>query len=365
MKAEKLDLLVKELRNRQVFKAIQAFLRDKGYSVPGSWDRLKSRMADPKNDAMSEDLLEYYTSIRLRGRKHIFFFRSKLRQEQIQRELAHLDDAIAKSPFRKAYPLPADIAAEIHEPTLTAVHEDGDYLLLVFCSHRVAIEEVPLDAKWLSEDAPEEYAGAQLRAVVQTRQQACDIVAIPRAKDAPIEFRIDRLPNATKPNYRDALGAVKGRLNAVLSATSSIKQVQLAAVNLYPALAAIYDNNDEGVLHELAFWCSTEARRREIIRTKDLREEVYHKTGVKAIGGSSKLKIYRLGIHWDTDTNGVDMDAAEVTFPGTLSQANSPNPWLDEARLDKSMNERAFSFVVDKVLSYADGTQSNIGEGSD
>ncbi|BBH12950.1 hypothetical protein CH06BL_21980 [Chromobacterium haemolyticum] len=74
-------------------------------------------------------------------------------------------------------------------------------------------------------------------------------------------------------------------------------------IDLFPLIEGIYNRSSEGLVHRLAFECSTGVSRDEKLKTGqlDLRDEGYHVSGKAAIGG--KVSPYKIGITWTTQKN--------------------------------------------------------------
>lgn len=125
-------------------------------------------------------------------------------------------------------------------------------------------------------------------------------------------------------------------------------------INLAPAMLPIYQAKREGRIVELSFMCPTAARRREVMTAKggeDLRNETYHKSGIRAIGGN--IQIFRTAVEWYADDDNEPLTDARLLLPGTIGLLNPDNPSvLYEARIPHITGRLEYDFMLKRLSHY-------------
>lgn len=203
-----------------------------------------------------------------------------------------------------------------------------------------------------SEDVPENVLEAigdfdELVAVRRERHQAFDVLWVPN-EGTTVEMRIDHPFGTPFRKGLVALDAAEVALKDRL--TFDPFQNQL---NLFPAIQGLYDENDDGVVIELAFMVSGSAQKLERTRRGRLccRSEAYHLAG-KA-GLVDPIEPYLISVLWSQQVTAEVNSYPEVALRGTSIMTGQPEPFLGEMVVRNCTGTEDFDFVVSRILHHA------------
>jgi len=335
------ERVINHLQDIQAWKPLRRLLKEKELPTGGSWSDLRSALAATGKDTV-DILVQLYEQLRLCGRKHVYFF---MMPDPDRENMLRADVQVEQSPFVAVYPFPAE-GDEFLGPRLTKIIEDDKAKYFVFCSHRRLDAQIPLEVKYLRDDAPESIRSSRIRIFQRQRKQACDIVVVPKQAGSFIEIRIDNFDCSTEPKYTEALFQLKLAVNKLFG--DKTFNVHATPVNLQPVMDAIYSDPDEGKITELEFISPSGSYKKESLRMKnpedDLRVEAFHlagKTAVKTIG------IFRLGVIWYQDDGGKELEAAELLLPGTVRTLD--DHLLYEARITHMTTQSDYAWIIRRM----------------
>jgi hypothetical protein len=145
----------------------------------------------------------------------------------------------------------------------------------------------------------------------------------------------------------DLLRAIKvnvTKINELLESIPSVDRLK-DPKNFFPCIAALYDEPD-GYIHQLGHATGTASIKDEKMRGKgkDLRTELFHEKGLKAIGGCSDY--YSITKGWDTDSLG----SPQLTIAGRYAQAGSSEASITYAIIDGCNCKEDFEMVLGKLI---------------
>jgi hypothetical protein len=120
--------------------------------------------------------------------------------------------------------------------------------------------------------------------------------------------------------------------------------MQLTQTNLFPLIATLYNQADGRVL-SLGHSTGTRSVKDEKMRGRnlDLREELFHKSGLLAIGRTDAFSICK---QWDKP-NGSGV--LSITIPGHFSMAGQPTSWVHYAELEGATTDDDMAFLLSKL----------------
>lgn len=92
--------------------------------------------------------------------------------------------------------------------------------------------------------------------------------------------------------------------------------------DLFPAIAGIYEEGSEGLIHRLAFECDTGAHRDEHLKQGqlDLRTELYHVRGKEGVNGI--IRPFKVGVTWTAHKYSNLRQEVEINILGTRANAH-------------------------------------------
>jgi hypothetical protein len=347
----RLKTSIRSLHGLVSFRIVQHFLRERNFPTSRSWADVADNIVNScdERDALraTDALLTLYEEYKIWGKKVVALFPMTAQIPEILRKLPPLEE----TPYSATYPLPLPehrLRKLPEIPCLVAVRDIGEGLILVFCSPRYKVVREQLSLDHLRETYIEQYKSFdELFAVRKTITQAYDVVYIPR-NQSPVQVRVDCL------QFRHTRSADK-YLDSVLVALASLVNIHTVAfplkklINLFPLIRKIYDNPKEGRVCEISFECSTQARHHQHFRQvrADLRNEVYHRAGLEAVG---MISPYLLAVAWDKDEQGNPLEA-EIVLPGNRKMLRDAKP-LTRAFIPKAVSREAFDFAIRRIQSY-------------
>lgn len=266
-------------------------------------------------------------------------------------DIMQLRKSLENFPNPSFLPLPlsgSDLKkAPVSDPTLVYVRKERDGLTAIYSSVRSKDEQVRLQTSSLPDPARkaigdfEEIIGIQSK-----RLQSYDVAWIP-AHGNSVEIRNDHLAGETKETVSNAHQKIYADLHS-----RSGSHALVSPVDLFSAIKPIYDNENEGIIIELAFATSTGSVKHEKMRNHQdcLRREVYHVNGKKAL--KTEIEPYKLGVSWPiADAHGSDA-APELYLEGRVNMTGSTSPGLYVATIRKCQDSADYERVRSKLNEY-------------
>lgn len=345
-----LQSCIESLQRLVPFKSVQCFLQERNLPTARSWSDLANNIIRFCNEqeiaTTTEELLELYEEYRIWGKKAVFLF-----QENGETAYSLHDVYPLSTPYKHRYPLPLSEGTlrDLPEiPLLVAVRDFDDSVALVFCSPRYTFIKQELSPDCLLDTYVKQYRSSNgVFAIRKNVMQAYDVVYIPRIR-GPIQIRVDCLQFKHNYSSEKYLENILGALAALNNNGTPVLSLK-TPVNIFPIVRKIYENPDEGRVSEIAFECNTQATHYGHFRQarEDLRQEVYHQAGLKAVGTVSP---YLLAVAWDNDEEGNPIEA-ELLLPGNRKMLRDATP-LAKMFIPKSLSREAFDFVMRRIQRY-------------
>lgn len=307
--------LVRSLRARAQWQWVKASLQAKDLKPGTGWASIEAALAENltygKN--VRTVLTDFYSSIKLAGRKYIQIFDLPL---EVSTELSSsLKSAtVAPSKFSSHYPYvltEAELAGAPSALTLCEVISSGHDFLLIFCSRKDYAEKETFEdaaAEAIGKQAPTLKGYSKIVGLKTKSFQAFDVVAI-RPKLQRMEVMVD-MPHGHIQDFDRFEQALKIRAEASLHLpTFGHYLAGKTPTNLFPAIDAIYQSNDGGKIKELRLRTSTGLvdNLKTTVDTDDLRINKYHTDAAKAV--NNEVALFDL-----TTTLALSFPPAKVTI---------------------------------------------------
>lgn len=307
--------LLRSLRARSQWQWVKASLQAKDIKPGTGWASLEAALADNLNYGKSirTVLADFYSSIRLAGRKYIQIF--DLPSELSTELSSSLKSAtVPPSKFSSHYPYvltEAELTGSPSALTLCEVISSGDDFLLVFCSRKDYTEKETFEdaaAEAIGKQAPTLKGYSKIVGLKTKSFQAFDIVAI-RPKLERMEVMVD-MPHGHIQEFDRFEQALKIRAAVSLHLPTLGNHIASEMpTNLFPAIDAMYQSNDGGKIKELRLRTSTGLvdDLKTTVDTDDLRINKYHTYAAKAV--NNEVALFEL-----TTTLALSFPQAHVTI---------------------------------------------------
>lgn len=251
------------------------------------------------------------------------------------------------SPYVQCFPLTLgseQLKQQTFTPVPTQVIEEGGRLRLVMCVKRVFKSREAIDVHEFSEDDRERLSNFE--EVIGVRagiRQAFDSIVLDTQSgrleiyiDLCCPMRGDEISNAGH-RYREW---IQGELSQVDNQAPQLA----AAVNFFPRITALYDQADGRVV-SLGHSTGTRSVKEEKMRGRnlDLREELFHKEGLRAIVRTDAFSICK---EWDKS---LGSGVLTITIPGHFSMAGQLTSRVHYAELHGATTEDEVAFLLSKL----------------
>lgn len=118
----------------------------------------------------------------------------------------------------------------------------------------------------------------------------------------------------------------------------------IVSANFFPLIATLYEQADGRVV-SLGHSTGTRSVKDEKMRGRnlDLREELFHKEGLRAIGRTDAFSISK---EWDKS---MGSGVLTITIPGHFSMAGQLTSWINYAELHGATTEDEVAFLLSKL----------------
>ncbi|MFC6640416.1 MULTISPECIES: hypothetical protein [Sulfitobacter] len=126
-------------------------------------------------------------------------------------------------------------------------------------------------------------------------------------------------------------------------------------INLFPAVRALYDDEDEGTVTEITFATPTSAIKNEKMLRRnrqylDQRKEVYHLAGKKGLGDDAEIIVYKVTVEWPRPEEGIDY-VPSVALSASGPSGNGPGnmPTISGASIANCIRAADYEFVIERL----------------
>lgn len=348
--APKPEDVINAMRNRCSWPNLREALRKVNLPAGTGWAELGSVADDKQGNGpkLRQFLWDYFQEHIIAGERYVQLY--DLPDDTKTILLNTLRSAIApNSEFSKSYPVPLSSTAMLaapSDPTLVEVrHLGNDDYALVYCSVRSYDDREKYRYDQLPSQVKQTYKGIdELITVRKVYFQAYD-VAIVRPGLSRIEICIDQ-PSKGIGNFSTTVLRVFGALCNNIPALRKAYESQ--PYNVFPAIAGIYFQKNEGTVRFLSFRTLTGSRKHEkmIKSDDDLRSEKFHHAGAKAV--DNKLKPYALTVDWDSK---IPAGNVEVAMKALIREVSNPVPQLEGFTVNAD-SVPLIAVGINKVIKY-------------
>lgn len=232
------------------------------------------------------------------------------------------------------------------EPRLISKFSTGIATYLVFSSVRRQRIRERLPVSMFPDTLPAAYE--EIYGIKEYRGQTFETLVIPRSGNHV--FSLIEFPDGTTQETRRAAHALlRNKVNALVGV-----DVLDSIVNLYPLMKPIY-NCDAGKIKRLSYTTRTDSEKRERMRQSGvcLREEIGHKSGIKALG--NEIEAYDLGVVWVLPNEGAYLPKVELDIVGTYRMTYDTNPLLIDAVVSRCVRVEEFEEILSTLIQALEG----------
>lgn len=336
------------------FRALTASLKAAQFPTGSGWRGLRKKFDEltvPTVSDLTDWLTKYCEQQCAGGEKQVFVF--PISSDEAS-ELASSLEAIEipASVFASEYPAAsADLrdAGNEHVLVRASVQPNGD-VCLVLCSVRQHEERIHYGSEQVTSAVRTAFPGFDhFIAIKRIRYQIFDVVNVRRGLER-VEVLIDR------PDLATGAESPEGRWQMVLGRLVNRHQVferlynAFSPLNLAPCIAGIYSSRTEGRIQRVSFRSPSKSNNRAAISDQqDLRDELFHKSGVEAVGGV--ITPYSIEVLWPAIGSPCSELRAELHMPVAALSTEGFN--LTSAKLKGLSSDTALVSAVNKLVAYS------------
>ncbi|WP_156962688.1 hypothetical protein [Thalassospira permensis] len=345
------ELVLKALKGRMPWSVAQKALHLCGLPRGQGWQKTISKLCEETSLYPDEfkKLADYHKQHILFGEKnaHLMKVGTAVR-EQILSQMRTIE--IPNSVVQSSYPFALSEEDMNEAPvghTLVA-HErlkQGEALVYAALRTLVIKEEVlATDFDDVGREILTQYAEVYGTKLVRTF--GFDVLWVPYEGEH-VDFLVD-CPRGM--NLVATLNAMESFKEVVKRDLSSIEWSK--SENLFPLIKGMYENDDEGIVVELAFGTSTASLKHEKMRrgSISLRDELYH------VGGKGALKTpiepYKISIEWSNQLSSQVYSKLELNLHSNSYEIGTVKPYLKDAVIRGCFVASDYRFVRNRILSY-------------
>jgi len=327
--------------------------------IGNGWDKtIKKLMEEYEKNTESIDnfseLNEFYYNHLFIGEKAVKIFRSE--RERIDELIALFQSytqEIEETSFHECYPfiLPEERLEKVNLlPIVVEIQDTHEKLCVVFCSVRSFTERTEIDISTLEAESQNKLSYYDnIFGTKKIIKQFFDIVVIWKTKNF-IEVRIDIVNNLLPQERNRAFEQVIEQFLKLVQQKLNVEIMLGNYINFFPIINNLY-KSDEGKVIELSFITDGGSTKSEKMRKDavDLRNEPYHKAGIKAV---HHITPYHLTILWNFETSEKIKNEIELTLPAKSYDLNSSTPSLQEVLITKCNFQEEYNFILSKINTY-------------
>ncbi len=343
------------IRTRIPFPLMQEHCALEGLPTAQGWDKLQGKLEEESRTSkkraaeISRSLFGIYKKTIPLGERAMKLY--KIEANAVAPMRKYMSALVPEeSPFAKTYPLPLSEAAlkEVESGLHLCEVTSGDgYVALVFCGKRLVEERIDRTRDEISEEAIERFGWDEYDEFVFIKRhyvQSYEVVRLDTVKGL-VDIRIEQHIGI---DTGTSLHQLQSKVNELLAAKFGANYQLVSSVNLFPAIKKLYEATKEGVVAELGFTVDTGSAKHEKMRNRqDLRKELFHTGGKKAVGGV--ITPYRIAVRWIESDQRVP---EEALLPGSIRQLGSGVPFLDHAVLSGAVTEARMQVLADRIIKH-------------
>lgn len=340
--------LIEAIKARVPFQVAKRLLTLAKYPIGVSWEKIEAKMKEQAPGHRDADtLLALYCQSLFCAEKSIAAYKVAPADMQALRDDARLFDFDANDPFVDSYPwrvAPGKMAdLLLAKPVPVAYERVVGASILLFSTVRELEFREPLSDAELKPNAVSRYQ--KVFGVRVERVQTFDAVLVPD-HGSTIYVLVDNQDGTNRETREIAHFATRTALNEFCK-----KPVLQKGGNLFPAITKLY-NEDDGVVRSLSYATTTSSIKSERMRGsgKCLRQELFHKTGMEALGGH--INAYEIGVEWSLPSIGHYTPHPRLDISGTYKMTYDANPHISEASVSGCGTYDDLKFVLEKMGTY-------------
>jgi hypothetical protein len=345
------------LEGRLNIHTVQQILRVNNLLSARSWSELHMiiKGAVAKSPLILEKLKEALQMQQICDLKAVsYFVVGPEHADDIHRNIRDLKPQ--SSPMEKAFPLSVgedELAKDNGELKIIKVFSDDTGTGLILSRKRRFTLSNDILRDNFSQELRDQFPEAEkLIEVKAYDRQTFDIIYFNRVKSI-IELRADMTRDTGMPQ---TAGQLKKSIDDLkffsrrLLATYAKNFTLGTPFNLLPLAKGVYADMS-GAIKRIGFATETESVKRETMKAGvDLRSELFHKTGAKAI--DHKMSIFEVAMQWHRmDIDKVD-SKPELHIPGSYRDYVQIGARTDYAFVKGMRTYDDSNFVLDKIISY-------------
>jgi hypothetical protein len=350
------EKLLNNLKDRFQFRDIAKILKEEDIGSASGWVKLLEKLSEFDSTAAdrAEVVLNTLNSgLVLAGTKDAFIF--PLDSAEVQTLTSQLTQiVVTEGNFSSAYPFSLDKTSlkpltNEHELVRKEVHASGD-ISLILCAKRSEEDRVTYQYNQVTEAVQEAFLDFdEFVAIRRTDYQVFDVVTL-RVSLQRIEVLVDQPTKIKQPETSEKrCAAILGRMSTMSAVIASIYEAN-SPLNLAPCISGMYHAPTEGRVSQLSFRTPTGSVNKGAVASQDLRTEVFHKSGVDAVGD---VTPYDVTISWDLLVNARGPVSVQIGMP--LSNLSSEACYVRHARIIGAREDAALVSVINKLVSYSSG----------
>ena len=354
-----IDVFLEHLEKRLNIHVVQQILRESELLSARSWSELKAivKGAVKAKPSLIDRLRSALIMQQLCDLKAIAFYEiAPAAASQIELSLKNIKLTI--SPLSDAFPIDVSSSAlEKDDGKLKIVHKFSDDFgcgLVLSRRRRFSISNEYSHSS-LPPELQKQFPNAEkIIEVTYLNKQTYDVIYL-NQKNNILEVRADCTRDAGQQQTAGQLNRSIDELRAFAGGfvSKAVPGFNLGhPINLLPLANKVYADGS-GAIKKIGFATEEESVKRETMRAGvDLRSELFHKTGAKAI--DHKMSIFEVAIQWHgADVNGgVSGSKPEIHIPGNYRDYVKVGARTDFLFVKGVRTYADSNFILEKLKSY-------------
>ncbi|MBC3337502.1 hypothetical protein HU732_14455 [Pseudomonas proteolytica] len=345
--------LASSLKTRANIYHTRKIVQEHTDKVARDWDGLEIQIADEakKNAKLAASLSEYLQSELENNYKIIALYKLTAKSKKSFLDLY----SSVNSKVRKDYPTVLEgtkLAALSQLLTVASCSQTADFTRIVLTRRRTFTLRQKIDKKKLGNVAEKALTVYDdVFGVADYHWQTFDVISLNHVTGV-LEFRADytRAANSYQNAKQIDLSLAEALGWVVFNCAQMKKPFDSSgAINLFPAIAH-FAFNDDGHISKLHFMTPQGSIKQDTMKKgEDLRNEVFHKKGLEAVGGM--ITPFDISVIWHVTNRFGPGQEIELTIPSSLSAAsmgNSANQTYAILRYCSTPDDT--KLLVDKLL---------------
>lgn len=350
---EILDSLQKRTNTFSFRKLVQPLIKKNSLLNGRGWEEIKEKYNKIDGNFTLEDLSDHKNKLLNIYKKSIKFSSCGVMIYEIDKEkISDIEKTLKTTPsslFLKKFPYPLSEDAlkkmDGGKSQLVKINNNEEYLSLIFCYRRIYKEREKIDPKEIM-DLDLKYS--EIYGIKTGYAQAFDKVLFDK-KTGYVYFCIDKCIDQNLTNQEISFKTSEYIRFITEESELDIKSFQ-KPINFFPLIKEFYNENN-GIVTELNHITSTNSKKNEKMNSgkpEDLRQELFHKGGVKEVANTD---IYLIEKKWESSHN---IGSPTILLSGQATQIYLTNPQLNHAFISDYCFLSDLKFLLDKLKTKED-----------